>query len=179
MKLKELINNETFLSKYGDYEIVGDSYTTVRKNDKSQLVFDIQKPNPKTVWDLKDGDSHYYYWIDGLGKVKEEYIWRDESADPNARDVGNVYLTKEEAEKEVERRKVETLLLKHGGRRWFKDDLLNYYLVLSENSENLAVDWLKHGPSQGLIYFDLKEQAQKAIEQIGEERIRKALFEVR
>lgn len=177
MKLKELLNNETFLSKYGDYEIIGDSYTTVRGNDKSQLVFDIQKPKPKTVWDLKDEDS--YYWVHGIGKVREEHVWRNESADPMARDVGNVFLTREEAEKDVERRKVETLLIKHGGRRWLSHTIPNYYLVVNGFNELYFTSILSSQYPQGIIYFNSGSDVQNAINEIGKERIVKALFEVR
>lgn len=167
MKLKDLIE------QYGEYEV---SETKGDWCDANHVTLELKKPKPKTVWDLKNDDEYYYINADGYVNLS---MYAEIESEENGVSVGNTFLTEEEAEKDVERRKVETLLLKYGGRRWFKEDLLNYYLVLSENSENLAVDWLKHGPSQGLIYFDLKEQAQKAIEQIGEERIKKALFEVR
>lgn len=177
MKLKELLNNETFLSKYGDYEIVGDSYTTVRQNDKSQLVFDIQKPKPKSIWDLESGDKYFILYADG---AVTEYEWiKDGYISKNYRDQGNVFLTKEEAEKDAERREVETLLLKHGGRRWFKKYEWNYYLSFNTDLKVLVAPCTRVDYRQGAIYFDSEKQAKKAIGEIGDERIRKALFEVR
>ena len=88
-------------------------------------------------------------------------------------------MTEEEAEKDVERRKVETLLLKYGGRRWFKDDTPNYFIRVYENGGWLTSDWTNHSPIQGTIYFDTEKQAIDAIEEIGEDKIIEALFEVR
>lgn len=178
MKLKELINNETFLSEYGDYEIVGDSYTTVRQNDKSQLVFDIQKPNPKTVWDLAEGDKHYWTGYDG-GVEGGDSIWTNSYSDKNAREIGNVFLTKKETEQDIERRKVETLLIKHGGRRWLSHTVPNYYLVVNGFNELYFTSILSSQYPQGIIYFNSGSDVQNAINEIGKERIIKALFEVR
>jgi hypothetical protein len=83
----------------------------------------------------------------------------------------------EEAEKEVERRKFETLLLKYGGRRWFNEKGDNFYLV-RENKDFETYQAYCILPL-GTIYFDTEEQAKKAISEIGEERLKRALFEVR
>ena len=175
MKLKELLNNENFLSKYGDYETVGNSYTAVRENDKVQLVFDVQEPKPKSVWNLKDGGQYYYTNI--IGDVNRD-VWCEGCQ--YEREVGNAFLTKEEAEKEVERRKTEILLLKYGGRRWFKEHKLNWFIALeNEVTHEPYVYSVSDRPKQGCIYFDTEEQAEKAISEIGEDRIKKALFEVR
>lgn len=176
MKLKELINNENFLSKYGDYEIVRDTYTTVRKNDKLQLMFDIQKPKPKTILDLKIGFDTYYY-VDESGDVGIS-TWYDWDCDKERFNIGNAFLTEEEAEKDTERRKVEALLLKYGGRRWFDGHNHNFHIGLDEYEEHLKA-YILMTPTQGTIYFDTSARAQKAISEIGEERIKEALFEVR
>lgn len=176
MKLKELLNNEKFLSKYGDYEIVGDSYTTVLQDGKSQLVFDVQKPEPKSVWELENGDRYFVLYTDG---DMADYEWkRDGGISKGYRDQGNVFRTKEEAEKDVERRKVETLLIKHGGRRWFNGYNHNFHIGLDEYEEHLKA-YILMTPTQGTIYFDTEKQARQAVKDIGEERLKKALFEVR
>lgn len=175
MKLKELINNENFLSKYGDYEIVRDTYTTVRQNDKLQLVFDVQKPKPKSVWDLHKFDN--YFLVGEGGGIMVQRFGDDYLFDPCAIEVGNAFLTEDEAVKDVERRKVETLLLKYGGRRWFKKSGENWILRLDKH--NQATRFEVGEPYQGFIYFDSHEEAVNACEQIGNKRIVKALFEVR
>lgn len=175
MKLKDLLNNEKFLSKYGDYEIVGDSYTTVLQNDKSQLVFDVQKPKPKSVWCL--GIREVYYDLHSDGQIHPRRYEGTESDEKRIL-TGSAFLTKEDAEKEVERRKVETLLLKYGGRRWSTKFTENHYLWydVEESALEVATDyayWV-----QGTIYFDSEEQVLQAIDDIGESRIKKALFGV-
>ena len=167
MKLKELVE------QYGEYEV--SASFQFGSSEGIQIRLEPPKPKTNTVWELKDGDPHY--WIDGVGKVKECGVWSNESYDPMARDVGNVFLTKEEAEKEIERRKVETLLLKHGGRRRFKEDGNNFYLVREGYSfETYQEHWIRH---LGAIYFDTEEQARNAVNEIGEERITEALFDCR
>lgn len=163
MKLKDL------LEKYGEYEI--DLKTVVGKSEIESVVIDLTKPKPKSVWELEKGDKHF--WIDGLG-----HIWINEYIDLGARDIGNLFLDREEAHKEVERRKVEALLLKYGGRRYFDGHNHNYHIGLDKYEEHLKV-YILMTPTQGTIYFDTKEQAKKAIQEIGEERIKEALFEVR
>ena len=133
-----------------------------------------KKPKPKSVWNLKDGDRYFVLYHDG---DMADYKWKgDTSLGACYRDYGNIFLTRDEAEKDVERRKVETLLLKYGGRRWFKDGVENWLIVLMED----RLTWFIYNESiQGVIYFDTEEQAEKAIEEIGKERIKQALFEVR
>lgn len=170
MKLKDLIE------QYGEYD-VEEWFEIGTDGVADEKAIKLKKPKPKTVWDLEDGDQCIY--IDAFGKITGGCLWNEVPQDERARDVGNIFLTKEEAEKDVERRKVETLLLKHGGRRWFKEDTPNYFIRTHENGLLLTFDWTNHSPLQGVIYFDTEKQAEKAIEEIGEERIRKALFEVR
>ena len=176
--MKELVE------KYGEYEIYTDSpnhvvnaFKNLDTTNDGVLCLYAKKPKPKSVWDLEDGDEHA--WVDGLGKVKDNYLWRDESSDSMARDVGNIFLTKEEAEKDIERRKVETLMLKHGGRRWFKFDIENWAIRYNYITGSFECGYTKCTQHQGCIYFDTKEQADKAVQEIGADRIKQALFEVR
>ncbi len=159
MKLKDLIE------KYGEYDVV-----LSKREATNEIMIEGRKSKPKKVWDLKDGDGFYCLCSNGTILY---YIY----ASYNEREIenGNAFLTKEEAEQDIERRKVETLLLKHGGRRWAREGV-NYRLGLQYNMIVICKDMY---PLQGAIYFDLEQQAQKAIDEIGEDRIREALFEVR
>lgn len=162
------------MEKYGEYEV--GSKCVVGECEIERIVIDLTKPKPKTVWDLKGGDEHV--WVDGFGKIKDQYLWTPKSLDEEAREIGNIFMTKEEAEKDVERRKVEVLLLKHGGRRWFNGHSHNFRIGLDDYEEHLKV-YILMTPTQGTIYFDTSARAEKAIQEIGEERLKKALFEVR
>ena len=157
MKLKELVD------RYGDYNV------------PQNLIDLLEPPQPKSVWELKEGDK--FTSIDVFGKTIENCTWEYNLFDAEMRKVGNVFLTQEDAESDVERRKVETLLLRHGGRRWFKKaPLKNFYIWLHKGRVIVSADSC---PAQGTIYFDSREQAEKAIAEIGETYIKNILFEVR
>ena len=165
MKLKDL------LEKYGEYEV---SETKGDWCDANRITLELKKPKHKTVWDLEKGDNYFVVYNDG---DVVEHIWCDTCLGKSFRDHGNVFLTKEEAEKDVERRKVEALLLKHGGRRWFKHGGANWVIYLDKH--NQATRCSAERPHQGMIYFDRHGDAVKACEEIGNKRIVNALFEVR
>lgn len=166
MKLKDL------LEKYGEYEV---SETKGDWCDAGHITLEINKPKPNSIWELKNGD--WYYCINVKGEVMSD-VWR-EVVYPE-REVGNAFLTEKDAENERERRRVETLLLKHGGRRWFKEHKHNWFIALENGVEDNPRTYNATSISkQGAIYFDSEEAAEKAISEIGEERIKKALFEAR
>ena len=88
-----------------------------------------------------------------------------------------LFLTKEEAEFELERRKCEAIMLKYG-RRTFKYEQNNYLLRFNNADKKVEVGFWSVYQFQGSIYFDTKELAQKAIDEIGEERLKKYIFRV-
>lgn len=97
IKLKDAVE------KYGEYEI-----------DESRIEEFLVKPKPKSVFDLADGDK--YYFINENGTILYSH-WTGGRDDILRRNLGNMFLTYEEAEFEAERRKVEAELLKLGGTR--------------------------------------------------------------
>ena len=136
---------------------------------------------PKTVWDLKTGDEYYY--IDMCGDV-DTIAFRNGTylTDEKIIKIGNAFLTKEEAKHEVERRKCEAILLKYGtmdmmslgdGNKSKYCIYLNNFLNKIVVSDNYCIQ------SQGSIYFESKELAQKAIGEVGEERLKKYIFNVK
>ena len=126
---------------------------------------------PKSVWDLKEGDT--YYVISGYGEVLET-TWKY-NIDSNSRKIGNAFLTKEEAEFEVERRKVETEMLRLGGRRTFKKGEDNYGIGYCEG---LGITLYRYQFIQGLIYFDTLKETEDVIKTIGGSKIKKYIFGV-
>ena len=134
---------------------------------------------PKSVWDLKIGDEYWYITL--LGYV-EEVSYQSDDEDINIIKAGNAFLTKEEAEFEVERRKCEAILLKYGTRDMMSisDDDTNKYFICYNNYVNgIAVNNNQFVNNQGTIYFESKELAQKAIEECGKERLKKYVFNVK
>lgn len=132
----------------------------------------------KSVWDLKEGDT--YYSIYGNGNVSSEKKWFDDEYENNYREIGNVFLTREEAEFEVERRKVETEMIRLGGRRKFKFNENNFSIYYSDgiNVNGINVEFYHSAMHQGSIYFDSIKEAEDAIKTIGEDRLRKYVFGV-
>ncbi len=131
---------------------------------------------PKSVWDLKEGDT--YYSIYGNGNVSSEKKWFDDEYENNYREIGNVFLTREEAEFEVERRKIETEMIKLGGRRKFELGKANWYLEYRPMSEGIEAMWTTYEMRQGTIYYDSEEKAKKVVEIIGKGIIKKYIFGV-
>lgn len=161
-----------------DYSFANDKYYySIRYDDgdNEEMIESMLRPcqePPKTVWELQNGDT--YYVISGYGEVLET-TWKY-NIDSNSRKIGNAFLTKEEAEFEVERRKVETEMLRLGGRRKFKFNGDNYGIYFCEGASNVV---LCHCTLyQGLIYFDSIEATDNAIKTIGEDRLRKYIFGV-
>ena len=94
---------------------------------------------------------------------------------------------------EVERRKVETDMLRLGGRREFKNGENNYYIVCDFDSSHLAI-CVFNNKSEGIlirphhcfpngfapmtIYFDSAKECRNAIDKIGEDRIKRYIFKL-
>lgn len=161
MKLNELIEN------YGNYEV------------KEGFLNFLQKPKPKTVWDLQYGDE--YWFISPEGDISCD-IWEDYEADNDRRNVGNCYLTEEYGNFVRERKKVIAEMKRLGGTENMMSlgnkNNYKYFIGYCHNDKNIYI-YDRRFTQMGLnIYFATKEQAQKAIDEIGEDRIKKYLFYV-
>lgn len=165
-----LININSYGFDYGEYwyDLECDGLTWTRPESKLELY----QETPKTVWDLKKDDT--YYLIDIDGEVMNA-TWNNMYIDNDFRKIGNIFLTKEEAEFEVERRKIETEMLRLGGRRNFKFDGDNYGIYYCDG---LNVVYYCNTMYQGLIYFDTVKEAHDAIKEIGKNKIIKYVFGV-
>ena len=158
-----MIKVEEIAEKYKGYEV-----------DEEKLKEFLTPSKPKTVWDLKYGDRYYY--ISPNGNVWGNK-WDDCTLDSGRRSIGNCFLTHEEAEFEVERRKVEGILLKYGKRGFKSKD--NYYVYCDYYpSPSIEINWCGSAQNQGTIYFDTKELLDQAIEEAGEDNIKKYIFGV-
>lgn len=156
-----MIKVEEIAEKYKGYEV----------NEEKLKEF-LTPPKPKTVWDLKYGDRYHY--ISPNGNVWANK-WDDCTLDSCRRSIGNCFLTHEEAKFEVERRKIEAILLKYGGRR-FKKSERNYYLYYDHEDNLIRKTMVDTCQSQGIIFFDNDELIDKAIKEAGEDNIKKYIF---
>lgn len=131
---------------------------------------------PKSVWYLKDGDA--YYVVDYDFMSVRSVIFFNDTDDLNYRYLGNCFLTKEEAESELERVKIEAEMLRLGGKRKGEQGKANWYLEYRPMSGGIEALWSSYEIDQGVIYFESEEKAKKAVETIGEDRIKKYIFGV-
>lgn len=164
IKLKDAVE------KYGEYEI-----------DEKKLENILVKPKPKSVFDLVDGDK--YYFINENGTILYSH-WTSGRDDILRRNLGNMFLTYEEAEFEAERRKVEAELLKLGGTRDMMSlgygNTLKYCMYYNHlGDEKIYINSLYTTDHQGIIFFKTEESCQRAIQEIGEDRIKKYIFNVK
>lgn len=128
---------------------------------------------PKTIWDLKIEDCEKYYCIDSDGAIVQHMF--NESFDEVNRDMGNVFLTREEAEFELERRKVEAIMRKYS--RPFRGEEQNWYLYYNHNN-NITDTGVVYEINPGIPLFETKEIALKVMEEIGLGRLKKYWFGV-
>lgn len=81
------------------------------------------------------------------------------------------------AEFELQRKNCEDIMLKYG-RRTFKHKDDNYLLRFDNTNKKVEVEFWSVYQFQGSIYFDTEELAQTAMNEIGEERLKKYVFRV-
>ena len=157
IKLSEIV------TKYGNYLV-----------DEDKLKELLVKPKPKTIWDLKEGDT-YYHISANFGVLPS--VWYNDAPSNLRRNLGTAFLTEKEAEMEFCREVCETIMMKYGRRTFkYKDD--NYSLQFDNTSKKVYVEVWHTCQFQGSIYFDTKELAKKAINEIGEERLKKYVFRI-
>lgn len=133
---------------------------------------------PKSVWDLTE--EYKYYYINCYGDIDSTFYDGYEE-DVDIIKCGNAFLTEKEAHFEVERRKCEAILLKYGTRdiRSLDDDTNKYYIIFDNSVDKIIFLCCNYMQNQGTIYFESKELALKAIEEVGEERLKKYIFNVK
>lgn len=155
MKLNEL------MEKYGDYEV------------KEGFMDFLEKPKPKTVYDLKYGDRYFFLTASGM---VERGTWTNDSSDFNRQRIGNTFLTVEDAEFAKERLKVIAELKKYAkdfsDEEWANEDLPKYRIGFDYKYGCYSYRITRQG--RGLeIYFESIEKANEAIKAVGEDRMKK------
>lgn len=118
-------------------------------------------------------DGEKYYWLDSDGNVYPSF-WENDSVDEGRLLIGNIFKTEEEAEFEIERRKILHELSELARPFDYKSENWCFYL----NSEGL-IDCYEGFENQyfyGDCYFDSMKEVILAIEKIGASRIKKYLF---
>lgn len=157
----------------------GNCYIILRGLMSGEYRIEKIPQKPKSVWDLKYGDDYWY--INSFGHVrKTSYGLEDDFK--RMIEFGNAFLTEEEAKHEAERRKCEAILLKYGTRNFmsFRDINSHKYFIMYNSYRNgIGINFNQCDQSQGTIYFESVELAQKAIDEATEERLKKYIFNVK
>ena len=150
MKLSELVKDE----KYANRE--------VDLNKVEELLFPVK---PKTIYDLKYGDKYLYLDMDGTTFCTG---WDNDDIDKDRLDLGNIFLTEEEAEFEVERRKVIQEFKRFS--KEFEYNENNWNIAFDFSEEEIFYD-CNNILQYPYIYFESLEKAQEAIQKVGEDRV--------
>ena len=143
------------------------------ESELSKLKEELNKHVSK-CWKPKYRDTYYYITIyGGVSKI----TWTDSELDELLWAIGNCFETKEEAEFEVEKLKV-IAELKHFAEEhnkpidWKDSRQEKWNISYSYDYENIAYNFV-YTIKQSDIYFSSEKIAQNAVEQIGEERVKK------
>lgn len=161
MKLNEL------MEEYGEYEV------------KESFMDLLKKPKPKSVYDLKYEET--YYFLHCSGSLSES-VWRNDNVDKNRLSVGNVFLTKEDAEFARERLNVIAELKRYAkefsDEEWSNSTISKYVIYLGSQDYGMYIT-STYSVRYPFLYFQSKEKAEEAIDAVGEERIKKYYFGVK
>lgn len=113
---------------------------------------------PETVWDLKNGDA--FYCVNGDSSIFLNH-W-DDVISSKRRGIGNVFLTEEEAEKELARRKAEVILRRDtkGFKPSRSDDYRHIEVYYTDEG---GLDTASDHGLDGCIYFESYEDAEASI----------------
>ena len=137
---------------------------------------------PDKDWKPKKGDTYYY--IGSVGSIFN-YDYREDISDEAHLNIGNYFKTKEDAKHMVEKFKVIRELQKFANENneekidWKNFNQCKYKIFYDAEDEDLYVDYSIQCESEPFnIYFTSFKIAKRAIEEIGEDRIKKYYFNV-
>ena len=123
-------------------------------------------------WKPKDGDK--YWLISHIGYVVQ-VRWLGDDYEDDIYAIGNAFRTQEEAEFRVEQLKVEAELRRFA--RPFDEDERNWAIIFDVDEKEIIIEDERSYQSCN-IHFASEEIAKKAIDTVGEDRIKKYYFGV-
>lgn len=147
--------------EYGDY-IVKDGFMDF-----------LEKPKPKTVWDLEVGDKYFY--IDSVGGFPN-MTWNNDEYDVLIRNQGNVFLTLEEAQFEEMRRNVYATIKQYAyefSEEEWNDTKINKYYACYNYKDHSIIKGFNSHVSNSKLYFQSIKDIDRAIAAVGVEDFKK------
>ena len=154
-------------------KLVDDNWDEIKELIAQKAEAEAEQ-KPKSIWDFNSNDRDSYYYIDEFGYLRPD--WFDEGYFEIRRDLGNAFLTEEEAEFELERRKIEAIMRRYS--RPFKNGECNY-IVVCDTEDYMTFIRVAQFHYLGGPVFASEEIAQKVIDEIGEDRLIKYWFGVK
>jgi hypothetical protein len=128
-------------------------------------------------WKPEEGDT--YWFINDIGDICKS-TWDNVNTDRKRYLIGNCYQTKEECEFAREKLKVIAELKEYAepkDRAWDgKNSHYFFYYDYDYTERKVNIDWTTMA-KQNEIYFESKEKARQAMEEVGEGRIKKYYLE--
>lgn len=117
------------------------------------------------------------YWYIRFNNTIDHTVWDNMTEEFQMLEIGNVFRTQEEAEFKTEQLKVlhELEELADDDRQWCNRYYKHYYLEYNYDTNDVELNYdysLKHN----MIYFKSEESAQKAIDEIGKDLLKKYYF---
>lgn len=146
--------------------------TDLLANDWEYVMYksDIWKPN--------DGDSYYY--ICSTGCISYDTFSETWSPDKLRRNLYNAFKTEEESKKMIEKIKIINRLRELSNASFYRNCEEKKYLIIY-NSKLKEIDYTTHTCIRELpfnVYFATQKDCQNAIDEIGEENLKKYYFDV-
>src|SRR5574344_1862394 len=165
--------------KYWVYNLdIGFELVEEKKMDKLEELKKKYKELGEEIERLKEEQAHKPKYGEDYSFIRYDNevisnIWYADDIDEARYELGNAFRTQEEAEFRAEQLKVEAKLRRFA--RPFEENEQNVILKYTHDTNKLLTG--HHLYSQyGNIYFASEEIAQKAIDTVGEERIKKYYF---
>ena len=169
----EMINFNFCINDYF-YKVKHMDFGEIFITNEANLEPYVEKP--KTVCDLEDGEVYYYISNDYAGVMSTN--WTNSMCDCGRRAVGNAFMDSDDAFHDLQRQKIEAEMLKLGGRRTFNYYESENWNIKTDASGGLIIQSGYCLQTASVIYFKSKEDAEIAISEIGEDRIKKYIFGV-
>ena len=146
------------------------------ENKIKELVSEIERlkeEKKNEVWEPKDGEEYWFIYHTG---AELSTSWHSDAVDEKRYKIGNVFKTEEEARFRVEQLKVEAELRRFG--RKFVPNSRNYCLRYDHESKVMYIEYFS-SIQDGGIYFYTEDIARRAIDTVGEDRIKKYYFGIK
>lgn len=150
------------------------------EEEREQLMKLIQKSNGSKgkVW--KPEYDEWYFYVSGYGVIGSN-VWINDYTDNGYYEIGNCFKTEEEAKFALEKTKVEAELCRFAEKNneyeidWKDEDQEKWFIYYYCDK---ICPYQTYSTMRNDIYFSSKEIAKQAVDNIGEERLKKYYFGV-